>query len=223
MKKEYKKFNFKIIRFIPLVIMLVSFIFFTINYRISIQDILNFTPSNYILAGGVMILIYAVKSISMFVSLSILYISVGIIFPWYYAIIINFIGLFVSLLLPYFIGKFSGKSLFHKVASKYPKVHKINDIKEDKEWIFIFIIKFIGIIPNEVSSLTFGILNINFKTYITASVLAKTPAMIATTLLGANINEPGSPGFIISGIIAIIILVLVFRIYRKYKDDFKFN
>lgn len=221
MKKETKKTKFKIIRYIPLLIMLASFIFFTVNYRISIQDILNFTPSNYLVAGGIMILIYAIKSISMFVSLSILYISIGIIFPWYYAIIINFIGLIVSMILPFFIGKFSGKSLFYKVASKYPKVHKINNIQEDREWVFIFIIKFIGVIPNEISSLTFGMLNINFKTYIIASVLAKTPGMIATTLLGANIHEPGSIGFVISVVISIIILLLVLKIYTKYKDKFK--
>ncbi|MGO1713093.1 MAG: VTT domain-containing protein, partial [Senegalia sp. (in: firmicutes)] len=99
--------------------------------------------------------------------------------------------------------------------------YKINDIEKDSEWRFIFIIKFIGIIPNEISSLTFGILNINFTSYMIASILAKTPAMIVTTLIGSNINEPGSLGFIASIIMSIIILIIVLRIYIKYKDNFK--
>lgn len=219
-KNNKSKLN--MIRFIPMIIMLISFIFFTINYKnISISDILSFTPENHLLAGGIIILIYAVKSISMFVSLSILYVSVGIIFPVYEALTINFIGIIVSMILPYFIGRLSGKGLFYKVAEKYPKIYKINDIEKDSEWRFIFIIKFIGIIPNEISSLTFGILNINFTSYMIASILAKTPAMIVTTLIGSNINEPGSLGFIASIIMSIIILIIVLRIYIKCKDNFK--
>lgn len=216
LKKPYKEKKFEILRYSPLLIMMGLFLFFTINYgSISMQDIINFTPSNYFLAAGIMVVIYGVKSVSMFVSLSILYVSAGIIFPEFWAIIINFIGLIVCMTIPYFIGRFSGRSLFDKLISKYPKVKKIDEIQSENEWFFVFIIKIMGFIPNEVSSLAFGTIKINYGVYIIASVLAKTPSMIATTLLGSNISKPGSPGFIRSIIIFIIVFVSIGIFYRK--------
>lgn len=218
---ENKRDKSKIIRFIPLIIMISLFLFFSLNYRnISTEDILNFTPSNYFLTAFVIILIYAVKSISMFISLSIIYISVVIIFPSFWAIAINIVGLTVCMTIPYFIGKFSGRGLLDKVASKYPKVKNIIEMKEDREWFFVFIIKILGFIPNEPSSLVFGSINTKYGTYVTAAVLAKTPSMIATTLLGSNINNPGTPEFKWSIIISIIIFIGIGIFYRKNKDKF---
>lgn len=219
---EGKKSKSKFIRFIPLIIMIGLFLFFTINYgNISIEDILNFTPSNYFLTAALIILIYAVKSVSMFISLSILYISVGILFPGLWAITINLLGLFVCMSIPYWIGRFSGSALLEKVAEKYPKINNILEIEEDNEWILVFLIKILGFIPNEPSSLALGSIDIRYGSYITAAVLAKTPSMIATTLLGANINKPGTPEFTWSIIISIIIFIGIGLIYKKNKYRFK--
>lgn len=202
--------------------MIVLFLFFRVNYGgISIEDILNYTPSNYFLTGAVIVLLYAIKSVSMFVSLSILYVSVGILFPGIWAIIVNLIGLFVCMSIPYFIGKFSGSAILEKLALKNPKINNIVKIEEANEWILVFLIKILGFIPNEPSSLAFGSINIKYKTYITAAILGKVPSMIATTLLGSNINKPGTPEFTWSIIIAIIIFIGIGIVYRKNKDRFK--
>lgn len=214
---------FKIIRFIPLTIMLMSFLFFTINYRdMSIYDILNFIPSNYLLAGIILIFIFAFKSISIFPPLTILYIGTSIIFPWYLAIIVNLIGLFVCMTIPYYIGRFTGKDLVDNIIEKYPKVNKINQIKMKNEWFFVFIVKTLGFIPNEVGSLVLGSLNTKYITFVTAAVIAKIPGMVATTLLGSNANNPGTTEFKIS--IAIVVLVFIFIIFisRKYRKSMKF-
>lgn len=202
--------------------MIALFLFFTINYgAISIDDIQSFTPSNYFLAAAIVILIYGIKSISMFVSLTILYVSVGIIFPGSLAILINFIGLIVCMSIPYFIGRYSGSPLVEKVMSKYPKVGKLKEMKKDNEWFFVFIVKILGFIPNEISSLTLGALNIKYQTYIVASVLAKTPSMIAKTLLASNIDKAGTPEFTLYIIIGLVVFVAIAIVYWKNKDRFK--
>lgn len=222
MKKEDERNKFSFIRFIPLVLMVGLFLFFVMNFgSISIEDIQNFTPSNYFLAAGIIILIYAIKSVSMFVSLSIIYISVSIIFPWYLAIIINLVGLAVCMSIPYFIGRFSATPFIEKIISKYPKAAKITEIEEENKWFFVFIIKILGFIPNEIGSLLLGTLKIKYRVYVTAAVLGKTPSMIATTLLGANITKPGTPEFKWSIIISVLVFIGIAIVYWKNKDRFK--
>lgn len=222
MGRGKKKDKIKLVRIIPLILMLGIFIFVATSYRdISIDDILNYTPSNYYLAAGLIILMFGVKSVSMAIPLSVLYISSGIIFPGFWAILINILGLILCMTIPYFIGRYSGTALFNKLAAKYPKVDKIKQIDEGNKWFLVFIVKILGFIPNEISSLTLGTMEIPYGIYIVAAVLGKTPSMIATTILGSNFNKPGTSGFIWSIIISIVIFLGIGFFYKKNRDRFK--
>ncbi|MBU3209857.1 VTT domain-containing protein [Clostridium algidicarnis] len=207
------------LRYLPLIFMGIFFVYFAFNFReLSVSDILNYTPSNYFLAGAIMVSFFAIKSISVVIPLTLLYISSSIIFSWYWAIIVNLIGLFVSMTIPYYIGKFSGKDVVDKLMSKYPKINKVNDIKAKNQWVFVFIVKILGFIPNDVSSIVLGSLNTDYKAFIISSVLAKTPMMLAKTLIGANINQPGSKGFKVAILISILVFIFTVVIYWKNKD-----
>lgn len=221
--KPIKKIKLsKILKYLLLIIVGILFIFFALNYKkLSIEDILNFTPSNYLLAGIIIVFIFAIKSVFMILPLTVIYIGSSIIFPWYWAILVNLIGLFVCMTIPYYMGKLFGKNLVDKFISKYPKVTKINDIKSNNEWSFVLIIKMLGFIPNEVGSIILGSLNTRYKVFVIASVIAKSPGMIATTLLGANIDQPGTTGFKVSIIIAILVFIFIIYIYWKNKDIIK--
>lgn len=202
--------------------MAIAIAFFIFKFKeLTVKDILNFTPSNYFSAGLVMIFMFALKSIIMVIPLTVLYISSSILFPGFWSIIVNFIGLFVCMTIPYFIGKFSGKDFVAKLISKYPKINKINEIKSNNEWAFVFTVKILGFIPNEVSSMVLGSLGIKYTLFIIASVLAKTPSMVAKTLIGANMNKPGSSEFKISIAVAVLVFIFIFYFYWKNKDKIK--
>lgn len=121
--------------------------------------------------------------------------------------------------IPYFIGRFSGKDYVDKLIDKYPKVKKIDNIKGKNQWVFVFIVKILGFIPNDVSSIVLGSFNTNYKVFILSSVLAKTPMMLAKTLAGASINQSGSLGIIIGIIIAILVFIFTIYIYWKNKES----
>lgn len=210
------------LRYLPLILMGIVFIYFALNYKeISVEDVLQYTPSNYFLAGGIVVFFFALKSISVVIPLTVLYISSSIIFPWWGAILVNTIGLFVTMTIPYYIGKLSGKDFVDKLISKYPKVNIINDIKAKNQWIFVFIIKILGFIPNDVSSIVLGSFNTDYKIFVISSVLAKAPMMIAKTLIGASISESGTLGIKVAIIIAILVFIFTIFIYFKNKDSLK--
>lgn len=65
---------------------------------------------------------YAVKSLSVFFPLLVLYAAAGRVFPLSKALLVNLIGLVICESIPYGIGRLSGTSLAAKLREKYPKL-----------------------------------------------------------------------------------------------------
>ena len=217
-KKKRSKIN-RIMKFIPLIVMATLFVYFAFNYEdISVEKILNYTPSNYFLAVIVILVFFAIKSISMVVPLTLIYISSSLIFPWYIAILVNFLGLFISMTIPFYIGKFSGKDRVDELIARYPKVNFINNIRAENQWVSVFIIKILGFIPNDISSIVLGSFNTEYKVFIISSLLAKSPMMIAKTLIGSSIGQEGGSTLVIALLIALLYTIFIFFIYRKNKE-----
>lgn len=218
MSKSNKK-SLNILKLVPLILMVLSFIILSSKFKnLKIEDLLNFTPSNLYLAAGIIILIFSVKSVAMFIPLTFIYIASSIIFPIFWAIVVNIVGMFICMSIPYFIGKYSGEEFVEKLVSKYPKIKRIDNIKSNNQYIFVFITKIVGFIPNEVSSLVLGSIGIDYRKYVLAAILAKTPAMLAKTLVGTNLNDPSSPEFILSISILGIIFVATALLAWRYKE-----
>ena len=117
--------------------------------------------------------------------------------------------------IPYYVGRFSGKDIVDKLILKHPKINKINDIKAKNQWTFVFIVKILSFIPNDVSSIVLGSFNTDYKAFVIASVLAKTPMMLVQTLIGASVNQLGTTGIKIAILIAIIVLIINIVIYKN--------
>lgn len=216
--KESNGKSFNILKLLPILFMVLLFIVLKSHFKdVSIEDILNFTPSNLYLAAGIIILIFIIKSVAMFIPLTLIYIASSIIFPIFWAIVVNIVGLVFCMSIPFFIGKYSGGEFVEGLIDKYPKVKRIDNIKTNNQYMFVFISKMVGFIPNEISSLVLGSMAINYKKYLPAAVLAKTPAMLVKTLAGSNLNDPTSPMFIIYIILLAIIFILTSLVAWRYK------
>ena len=76
--------------------------------RFSVDEVLRFTPSEPWLAAVIMLLLFALKSLSVVVYCGILYAADGILFPLPVAILMNILGTAVMVSVPYFIGRRRG-------------------------------------------------------------------------------------------------------------------
>lgn len=209
----------KWIRWIPLLV-IASIVVTGVIYRreITVDQILNYTPSNYFLAGIVLVLFYALKSLSILFPIFALYISAGILFSPFWAIIINLAGLCVCLSLPFFVGRWYGTELADRLIEKYPKAKQLDRFKEKNMFFLVYIIKMVGVIPCDISSMLFGAMRIPYRTYLPSAMVGMTPCMLSVTFLGVTVTDTCSPGFIISCaalVLTAMLSVVVYRIYLK--------
>lgn len=207
-----------LMRILPIVLIVAVVIsYFLFGKDLSLDMVIDYVP-RYPLAAAVIVVIgYGLKSLSVFFPLAVIYVAVGNMFPAPFALLINLIGLVVCFTLPYSIGSYFGQDFIKRLEKKYPKIQHIIEYEMENQTFFVFFIKKVGIIPGDISSMLLGALNIRYPNYLIGVLLASVPTMVATTFLGVTLDDPGSPGFILSVVSTILILLITFFLCLRHR------
>ena len=203
-------------------VMLVVMVILMIKY--------NITPANadelstYFQGGAVtiavlMIVISVAKSFALVFPPALLFAISGNVFEnFWVAVAVNFVGNALSMLLTYFLGRFTGKSMVDTLKQKFPKVKKIDDFTEANQSAVVFCIKASGLLPSDLSSVLFGAMNISFPKYLIAANLGMLPIDILWTLLGykGDVSNPFSLLYILPiPVFAVFATVLMKKMSNK--------
>ena len=186
---------------------------------ITVQTVLDFTPESPFAAAIVILLLYALKSVSFVFPIAVLQIATGHLFQTPVALLINFLGRAVTLSIPYWVGRFSGSDLINSLQGKYPKLKEICN-KQGQNPVFIsFLLRTFCFLPGDAVSLYLGATRIPYPYYITGGVLGTTLGVVLATILGTSITEPSSPAFWLSAsmmaLMAIISVIFYLRNSKK--------
>lgn len=192
--------------------------------KFTVDSVVRYTPSNRLLAAAVIIILFALKSLSIVIYCGILYAASGILFDIPTAIIINIIGTAVMVSVPYFIGRKSGRELTERIVKKYPKAAVIAEFRADNDFIVTLFVRLIGILPCDIVSLYFGARGTNYPKYLIACVIGMLLPAVTMPVIGTNISNIRSPQFIISvfqNALTMIISSVIYLIYRNRKKKSK--
>lgn len=183
---------------------------------ISLQVILACVPQNPLLTAGLLLLFYMLKSITVFFPLIILEMAVGYLFPAPAALLINFLGIWIVLTIPYWIGRALGLRQVSKLTKKYPKLQSLME-KQDTHSIFLcFFLRVISCLPGDLVTMYFGATHTPFSHNLLGGALGTLPGMILATFMGISIQDPSSPAFWISMALSAALAVLSTALYYVY-------
>lgn len=192
--------------------------------RISVNSILQYTPDNPWLAAGIMLCLFALKSLSVVLYSGILYVVSGILFPIPAAVFINLLGTVIMLTLPYLIGRKTGGPFIKSIQAKYPIIEKLRDLRKKNEVIFCFAARIMRI-PGDIVSLYMGAAQVNYKKYLLGSILGAIPHTITYPIMGMSAFNLSSSQFILAfcaEVIYFLMTTVIYTIYtRKHYRKFK--
>lgn len=226
-KDKVKPILKRILRILPwaLVLIITMSVSLVLAYNpdidISAEELVEYAPKNDFLAAVFLIVLFALKSLIFIIPIPVLYIGSGLIFDPVTAFIVNVLGMIACTTLPYWIGWFAGARVVNKFIKKHPKLRILDTIKNDNEWFISFFVRAIGFLPCDAVSMILGAWKVDFKKYISGTILGMLPGLIATTLVGITITNPRSPEFILSIILAVLISVasiIFYRLYLKFRS-----
>jgi len=197
---------------------LILFVFLAIllfpNLNLSSEDIQNYFQSQMLRAILGFLLLYAIKSITMTIPNSVLYVAAGAVFPIGVAILVTYIGLMVSLTVGYLTGQKLGETKVYHLLAKQKRVNHLLDKYKEDLFPLCFMTRLLAL-PFGFVSFFFGALKIPFLKYILASLLGVTPGMLPIIFSGAAITNPLSPEFLIPFGVSLTVISITFTIYKR--------
>lgn len=215
MKKHHKKYAILVICLLLAAGHLIA------DQNISVETVLAFTPEDPVKAVFIILLLYALKSATVFFPLIVLEIAVGHLFSPWTALGINFAGMIIILTIPYLIGKMAGIEAINKLVRKYPRFGDIIGKQQDNALFLCFFLRIISCLPGDVVTMYLGATRTPFWQNLLAGALGVLPGMILATFMGSNIQDPNSPAFWISAILMVVLAALSALLYYAYRRNLR--
>ena len=208
-KKRYRKIQIvALVSFLSIIVVLLL----TRTGNVTLDSIIENASGNPKKSIISLLALFAVKSLTIIIPLPSLYIASGVLFKPIKALLISYIGLAITLTIPFILGRWSGAEEMAYIKNKYPKIEKLIEIQDRNEFLASFIIRLIGWFPCDILSFYFGACKTNYIKYITSSLLGASIGVITNTLLGDVILDPLSWQFLTMILIKIFISVSVVAI-----------
>ena len=185
----------------------------------AIKDaVLRYTDATTLLVALFMILLFALKSVSLMFPILALMAACGVLFPLPIAMLVATLGTAVTLTIPYLIGRGAGPDMTVKLQQKYVRLRELRALRRRNEFFLAFLIRIIGILPCDVVSLYLGNTRMPFWKFLIGGVLGFMADVVTATVVGMKAEDRSSPWF--WGAIAVNLLVaggstLFYYFYRK--------
>ena len=205
--------------------MVVTMLVLMKKFDINIENAANL--STYIKGGTltvalVIIAFTVIKSFALVFPPAVIFAVSGLLFDnLWVAILVNFIGVALSVILPYYLGKFTGKDMLDMLKEKFPKIKKLDDFAGKNEFMVVYVVKAAGVIPSDLMSVIYGAMNVNFLKFFIASNLGMLPFNVLFTLLAnkGDLSNPYSLLYIIPIPIFVVIMSVVVKKMTKNSEN----
>lgn len=190
MNQDFRKKKNIMFIIIPLIVsVLIVSAFAVFIHNTDTDEILSYKPDNLWLAVLVFWGFFGLKSVSVVVPLTLLYIAVGSIYPYPVAIAINIVGLTITFTVPYLIGRISGGELIEFIESKYPKVKKLINYGHDNNLFASYMSRAVIVVPADIMSIVYGALRMPYRPYLLGSLMGLLPEMLVQTYIGGSLSD----------------------------------
>lgn len=188
----------RIIQISPLMMLaLMAVVYFTSLRDLSVEELIEYTPEEPVLAAVVICLMYALKSLSFFFPMAVLAALSGAVLPVYMAVPVNLAGIIIMATLPFLVGRYAEADLVDGLSEKYSKLDTVRNLGTNHTFISAFFLRIICCMPYDAVSMVMGSMRMDYRKYILGSFLGTAPSIILTTFMGASVDDPTSPEFLI--------------------------
>ena len=184
----------------------------------TLDGILNYTPSQPVLAALVLIGMFAVKSLSIFLYSGFMYVASGILFPLPIAIAVNIAGTAVMVSIPYWLGKKLGSRAVQYILGRYPKASMLHELRSGSDFFFVLIVRLLGVLSADVVSAYMGAVGVRYRDYLPACLLGFLPTCVLFPVMGMSLSDVRSPQFLTAAgieLAAMLLSCIIFHFYRK--------
>lgn len=183
------------IRIAIIVVAIAAAIFAVTQYDLlaEAQRFLRWVRGNGAVGVLVFMVIYIIAPLSLLPG-SILTLGAGIIFGVFWGSVYVSIAATIGAALAFLIGRYIARDWVSQKISAYPKFKAIDDAVAGQGWKIVFLTRLSPIFPFTILNYAFGITQVRFRDYFSASWLGMIPGTIMYVYIGSLIGDIGDLG-----------------------------
>lgn len=161
------------------------------------------------LSVAIILLNFVLKATIPWFPITIIMFSTGMIFKWYWAILINTVGAIILFTIKYYWGRKWGGGNAEKILGHYDRAHYFIETGKLGSKATLFLARLTPFMPiNSVSQL-YGTTTMPFGQYLIVSLIGFSYKLFSYTIIARNVYNPLSSGFIVPIMALLIFFGLV--------------
>lgn len=146
---------------------------------------------------GAILLLFAVKSFFPIYATSTVCFLTGVVLPMYLAIPVNILGFTLLITVRYFWGKRFGAGNAWRMISKWDIIKKLIQQDGTGNPTLLIMLRLIPGMPINTFSNIYGSFDFGYWKFVLLSIIGFMPRLLSFTLVGRNVFDPLSPGFLV--------------------------
>ncbi|WP_297638925.1 TVP38/TMEM64 family protein [uncultured Clostridium sp.] len=207
-------------------LLIISIVFLVENRQalmhIKIESIVRFAQAkNTRIYAVIMVLaVFTIKPLFVIIPNSVIAIVSGFMFGPFEGFVISIIGYCISSTICFYIAKLLGRNFMEKIMGE--KLGEIERKLQKNQFAIILSLRLIPIIPLGPVNYACGLVGVDYKKFISATLIGGIPEVICYTFLGKNVTRPTSPAFIISIVILVSVVIgskVIMKKDKKLKEN----
>lgn len=205
-------------------VLIVLYIFYR-RSGIDLEDLIEAAPERIVPAIFTVLAFYALKSLTVFFPLPLLYLLSADIFPQSAAIAVNTAGLVAAATVPWLIGRRTDSSTLQQHID--PKTADVlHNLKMDNPFLYTFALRATHLAYDPVS-MYLGNQRIPWYALALGTLAGTGPSMAAITIIGENVFSPNSQMFwpamgMLIAIVALSFFLLYHVLHTKYPEQYAY-
>lgn len=189
MEQRFHKL-YKCLRILAAVIW-VGIILFAVLHRqdFTLERILEFTPRSPLLAFGVLMALFTLKSLTVVFYSGFLYAASGVLFPLPWAILVSVCGTLLMALVPYTFARRIGAQQADLLRQRHPKLGELERIRRQAPLAFVVVLRCVNVINFDIGSMYCGAVRLDCRAFLLGSLLGKLADLILWSTAGASLDR----------------------------------
>ena len=192
--------------------------------KLTVEEIIDFTPKSTALFIIVMLALFALKSISVLMPNPVLMAVLGKVLSIPSALVVSVVGYAICVSIPYLIGRYSGSEKAEQLRQKYKGLRWLDTVQKKNVFFINLLTRQLVFLPCDVISLYMGSMKMKYLPYLLGSIVGYIPNIFIYVVFGNEVKQPGSPLLIGSIIFSVIlstfaILYYIVNVKKESKKD----
>jgi uncharacterized membrane protein YdjX (TVP38/TMEM64 family) len=131
--------------------------------------------------------------------------AAGYVYAFWFGYLYSIIGTALGTIITFYLARFLGKDAIHLIFDEKKVTKFIDKLNSKRAFILVFVIFFIPGLPKDLFTYAAGVSEMKLKVFLIISLVGRTPAMMASIMIGSMFNKGSYVGI---GVLAVIMAIL---------------